>query len=36
MQVAHYDTCQDCGAELAETTTYRKHAYCGDCGGTLA
>jgi DNA-directed RNA polymerase subunit RPC12/RpoP len=36
MQVAHYDTCQDCGRELEATTTYRKHAYCSDCSGSLA
>jgi len=36
MQVSHYDTCQECGRDLNATTTYRKHAYCEECGPTLA
>jgi len=33
MQSHHYRTCQDCGAALEQTTVYRRHAYCADCGG---
>lgn len=32
MKVEPYHICQDCGHELENTTVYRQHAYCKDCG----
>ena len=32
MKVEPYQQCQDCGRPLANTTVYRQHAYCTDCG----
>jgi hypothetical protein len=29
-----YQCCQECGRELENTTMYRRHASCAECGGT--
>jgi hypothetical protein len=36
MRAHHYETCQDCGTALTQTTAYQRHAYCADCSGIAA
>jgi predicted RNA-binding Zn-ribbon protein involved in translation (DUF1610 family) len=36
MRAQPYQSCQECGRSLDDTTMYRRHAYCPDCDGTEA